>query len=119
MKTKTTILFFILAIYCSHGAAQGKPDKNDSATYEYAILRFQRISFTKNLEVILPGYQIIDLKQKLNLDTVKFVDLNNNIDYQFVFPGINYMDKMGYELISSSVEGSTREYVFRRKRKTK
>lgn len=117
MKTKTIILFFIVTLYCMDSLAQEKLYK-DTATYDYAILKFYRQLGSYNLEIILPDNQIIDLTKKLRLDTVKLPEYNNTIDQKFVFKGIYYLDKMGYELVSSALSGNAREYIFRKKIKT-
>lgn len=116
MKTIAMIFFILFYTKSIDLIAQKKPANPDTSTYDYAILRFQGYPFDKRLEIILPGYQVIDLKQKLKLDTIGFVDLSNTVAYQFIFPGIKYMDQIGYELVSSDIYGNTREYIFRRKK---
>jgi hypothetical protein len=91
---------------------------NDATANKYAVLTITKSMGDFGLDVFLENNQHIDLYKSLKLDTIKLP--NEYKDYTYILKGINYMDKSGYELVSSSMgtaqyRPTVREYVFRKK----
>lgn len=114
MRKRTFICLIVLTSCLLNNNLKAQTPVKDTATYEYAILTM----YGNNLTVVFEWNQAIsyiDLDKKLNCDTMT----GNKVDryYRRIFQGVNFMDKMGYELVASSVSRlDFKEYVFRKKR---
>lgn len=95
--------------------------KNDSLTYDYAFLRYQARTSDNKLDVSFTGGGYVDLIKTLKLDTGMALT-QPYFEDNFIFKGFNYLDKKGYEFVSSSSYRHSeliviREYIFRKKKK--
>lgn len=119
MKNLTTlIIIFVLSFQLKAQTI------NDVIANKFAVLTITRNAGDFTVDVFLDNNQHINLYKSLNLDTLKLPD--DNKDYTYILKGLNYMDKQGYELVSSSMTTSaymfhplTREYIFRKKNPAK
>ena len=113
MNTKTiilsTILFFSLLI-----KTKAQNIIKDNATCNYAILRYGPEGLSDaTLDVVFDNSQFINLYKKLNLDTMKIPE-GYGYD-KFVLKGLNYLDALGFELVTSYSTKYYYEYIFRKK----
>jgi len=97
---------------------QQKAQTNNSNTNTYVVLRVAKNMGYFSLDLFLDNNQQKDLYKSLNLDTLKLPD--DNKEFTYILKGLNYMDKQGYDLVSSTAwtgpyHPLTREYVFRKK----
>jgi len=118
MKTKI-FLILIIAAFFSREKTMAQATNMDENTNEYAILKFGRSMGNFSADIFFDHNKTVNLYKLLNLDTVKLPEYDQ--DYTYLLKGLNYMDKSGYELVSSSMIRApyvplTREYVFRKKR---
>jgi hypothetical protein len=121
MKNLTTLIIIFLFAFTFQAKAQTDNTDNTN-TYKYAILRVTRSMGSFSLDVFLDNNQQKDLYKSLNLDTLKLPEYNE--DYTYILKGLNYMDKQGYELVSSSMGTAQyrpmlREFIFRKKNPAK
>lgn len=96
-------------------------NKNDSLNYDYAFLRFQARTSDNKLDVSFTNGGYVNLIQALKLDTGMVLN-KPYFEDNYIFKGFNYLDKKGYEFISSSSYRHSeliviREYIFRKKKK--
>jgi hypothetical protein len=92
---------------------------NNTGTYQYAVLRSEKFFGNVGLDLYTNNNKHENLYKTLRLDTLKLSD-DYIKDYTYILKGLNYMDKLGYELVTSSVaraEGVPllREYILRKK----
>ena len=112
-------LFLLPILFAFAGQLKGQTTNIDK-TNKYVALVITRNTGDFSMEVFLDNNQYINLYKSLSLDTLKLPD--GKKDYTYILKGLNYMDKQGYELVSSSANISeyafhpiTREYIFRKK----
>jgi len=98
--------------------------KNDISTNQYAILKLNSLLWGNySLNLYLDNNKYLDVFKTLRLDTLKLSD-DDNHSSTYALKGLNFMDKEGVELVSSSMTsythgGTVREYIFRKKNTAK
>jgi hypothetical protein len=111
------LIALTIILICTHQVKA--QTNNNNATYQYAVLTINRSMGSFDIDVFIDNNQHVDLYKSLNLDTLKLP--SNYKEYTYVLTSLNYMDKQGYELVTSSIGGLAqyrpmlREYVFRKK----
>ena len=122
MLKRTCITLIILTSFSFANNLKAQTPTKDTATYEYAILKYEKGPYRGSnfsLVVFFENYQFLDIYEKLRLDTVK-VSGETDI-YTFILKSLNFMDKLGYELVTSAISKSQyspliKEYIFRKKK---
>ena len=117
MLKRTCIALIILTSYLFANNLKAQTPAKDTAMYEYAILQLT-YGFSKNLNVIFESNQSVkklDLDEKLNLDTLGGGTITTRY-YQYLFIGMHYLEKMGYELVSHTPNQYGNYCMYRKKR---
>jgi hypothetical protein len=117
MKNLTTLTIIFLFAFTFHAKAQ---TNKSTSTNQYAILKLNMSYGNYTLGLYLDNNKYLDLFKTLQLDTLKSIDDDYRYSSLYTLKGINFMDKEGYELVSSSMTsfahgGTTREFIFRKK----
>jgi hypothetical protein len=118
MKNSPIVICFLLIFGSLRIIGQ---NNNDTIITSYAVLRYSGgvfISMTVTYDNKLP----LNLKELLKNDKTPSKQIKgiNSITDEYIFEGFQYLNRQGYQLVTSTVynienSGLTREYIFTKK----
>ncbi|MBA2613705.1 MAG: hypothetical protein H0U95_17210 [Bacteroidetes bacterium] len=118
MKNNFIIIVFIFI----NSFCVAQVSKTDTLAYSYAVLRYDG-GLIKGITVTYDDkLPIIDLKELLKRDKSPSQQIKgiNSVDDEYIFEGFRFLNKQGYDLVTSSVYvlkeyKVMREYIFKKK----
>ena len=117
LKSLNTMLkrtFTTLLILTSYNNIKAQTPVKDSETYNYAIMTYSNYYGNMRVDLLYGNNINIDLDERLMLDTIR--GLPRNKFRKSLLLCVNYMDRIGYELVTSSFSQGLDVCMFRKKR---
>jgi hypothetical protein len=122
MKTTAKIIFFVLLFGTIKIIGQ---NNNDTIVTSYAVLRYggELGGLVKSMTVTFNNTLPLNLKELLKNDKTPSKQIKgiNSIADEYIFEGFQYLNKQGYQLVTSAVyyfekSNLIREYIFTKKK---